>query len=203
MHLERGKYYIFLYNIWVFMTVLINYDFIETIRNATTECDLFKVMRNESKTFIKRGLPMFMVFNYALTEDALKAFAFLPAQYWMCIGFDWLKNSKIDSFKEQALERLDEIAMLLKELDIVTNRKLILESKLDGICRNLSFGKVFPIINEYKYVLVPSYGLHIFDTDINQIPIIQEHVVGTNNYYLYRGDDEEKVKNLSITLKKK
>ena len=166
---------------------MVNYDLIEKIKD-TNEDFKFRLLR---KTFKKARnyYPFWFLVNIALSgkiDNCLKDATFCAAVYiGLSLTLDSLANKIVgDIDKEKAIRDLKLLSRLLSCINVNTSFELLQESKEyeKKHTVKLSENKV-PYILQEKYIMVPTYN----DSDIKDVSVLQQHVIGTNKYALSIG----------------
>ncbi len=177
------------------MNLMINYDFFNAIKDVNENLTPNKIVRNNISKWLKFNIPLLTSLEYVIAkEDFLKYLPSAIAIHFFIIFQMELVQYKIlgDVYKDTADVRLKILASQLENLNLETSYELIKESKCYHKIRNLKFNdKKIPQITESKYILVPNYN---YKGDVVETSVLQEHVIGSNNYILSIGEPEKVLK---------
>lgn len=175
------------------MKLIINYDLLEKIKEANNGIKLEKNIKHELKvqSFL---FTIFPLIDLAMLGEVqwLKNLILCSCYFTINVGIKTLVD-KI--FKERteliAFAHLIMLASQLNDLNVKTNADLLKESEVYKTEYKLLVNEnKLPIITQKKYILVPTYnGLgNITDTSI-----LQEHILGSDEYELSIGSPEKKL----------
>ena len=166
------------------MKILINYDMIDYVKNVNTPLGPLKVVRDNKKRWVKFNLPLYAAFDYLVLKDIKTTIAFLPIQFAsVAVAQAMLhKYMGVDAIANKSEYYLKQLITKLKDINIETDYDLIKKSSLDGRKYNIRINEnKLPELVESKYILVPSYN---YNGQVKESSLLQEHVVGSNNYVL-------------------
>ena len=174
--------------------IIINYDLFDAILNVNGEMTPLKIIRNNKKVIAFWYLPVLTVLNLSASKNLLKTFEMLCMEFGMLIGSVLFYNLVIgiDDYKNQSIEDLKTLVYKLKEMYVNTDYELLTQSKLIRRNYQVKYSKEnFLAILESKYFLVPTYD---FNNNVKNTGILQEHLIGTNEYVLSLGSPKKELK---------
>ena len=163
------------------MKIIIEYDFTNKIKDVNEPYGIVKMLRNNGKDIVRLYLPICVIFDliFAL-ESKITAKVFLLYEILSYLGIEYFTYKECgDHYKELASKDLKRLVSLLKSE--VYDKKYQLRLNEDKIIEVL----------ESKYILVPTYD---FNGHIKDTSILQEHVVGSDDYVLSFGSPAKKLK---------
>lgn len=168
------------------MKLIINYDFIDAIRNVNEPYNTYKIIRN-SKKDLGLKIPFWAVANYAIWQNIPDTMLWLCIQFYIdtfCKALEY-KMTGIDPYEDKAYKRLQRLVLQFNDINLSTDIDLLLQSELYYKKHkvDLSDGKV-PSLMEEKFIYVPTYK---YDGDVDVTSVQQEHVVGSREYVLSLG----------------
>ena len=176
------------------MKLRINFDLFNEIMNVNNEYSAMKVIRNNKKLYAIY-IPAFFVCNYASLRSVSTSLTILPLEALMIFGFDALSKyvEGYDFYKKESIQRLKELVPKLNDtLNLNVDYGLLLESELDSKKYNIQINKsILPTILETKYILVSTVD---FNGHQKNISLMQEHLVGSNDYDLSVGSKKKELK---------
>lgn len=168
------------------MKLIINYDFIDAIRNANEPYNTFKIVRN-SKKDLGIKIPFWAVANYAIWQNIPDAMLWLCIQFYIdtfCKALEH-KITGVDPYEEKAYKRLQRLALQFNDINLSTDIDLLLQSEMYYKKHKIELSeKNIPILTEEKFIYVPTYR---YDGDVDVTSIQQEHEVGSREYVLSLG----------------
>lgn len=169
------------------MKIVNNYDFINAVKDSNEDYSPSKVIRNHKGPLIV-GLSVVTYLNcIAFDENLLKHISDSTLVFSSAILISKLMEYKYhgDKYKQRADERLNELVDTLNDNDIKTDNHLIRQSTCYNKIYNLQINnKAIPQILESKYIYVPMYN---FKGNVINTSLLQEHIIGTNEYTLSLG----------------
>lgn len=168
------------------MKLVINYDFFNAILDVNEKFNGFKVIRNNKK-FYKLAIPIWLTFDIIYLKKIIEVLLSLIFQIGFKVVIEYTSYlfDKIDIYEIQSHNNLRLLANNLQNLNVNTDYNLLLESEYDGREYSIQINEnKIPEIIENKYILVPVYD---YNGEIKNQSIVQEHVIGTNNYVLSIG----------------
>ncbi len=164
------------------MKVHINYDLMETITEAKKG---FSLEKGCKRALLAVGivdismLPYTDINSYVgsleLAISTLAGFGAATATDYVCAA--------IFKYQKFALEDLYDLLTDLKLINISTNMDLLLESEKYKTEYKLQRNRI-PRLHKTEYINIKTYD--------KIVSIMQEHIVGTNDYYLSRGKPARK-----------
>ena len=166
------------------MNIIINYDLLEEIRNAKEHLSPWKLMRCKRKKFCFYYVPAITLLNSFLVDGSV--LPSLICSLGLVSIYETLPEmlSKSDAYRERAYRRLPRLARQMNDNNVKTSEELLLRSCLDAKEYHFYWNEnKLPAILEQKYILVPTYS----DDGEKDMPIVQEHTIGTNRYVLSIG----------------
>ena len=177
------------------MNIVINYNFVNAVKDINEGFIPSKVVRNNLNMWIKFNLPFLTSLEIAVTKD--KFFKYYPVAIAFHLLFvfeaELIKYKLLgDLYKDIADLRLKTLVSMLNDININTDYSLIKDSKCYHTVRNLKLNeKKIPQIVESKYIL-----LHAYDNkgDIVETSLLQEHVMGSKQYVLSMGSPQKALK---------
>ena len=191
------------------MKVTINYDFFDAIKDANEPMHPLKMIRNNKGKYLLlfpmsiaiRGIAIYTL-NF---ENSLQAWVmYFTMVYGNSLGIDLLgeliarkiMRNERDYYAAKSIDRLRQLVMLLRELNVNTDYDLLLESELYSKEKELKKGeRLLPSLMVKKYISVPSYNDF---GEITDTSILQEHIIGTEKYTLSIGEPKKQYKHVLV-----
>ena len=176
------------------MKLVINYDFFDAILNVNEEFTPMKIVRNNKGIIGFWYLPVLTILNYVSSRKLLIVLVELIMEFGFLIGSILFYNllTGIDDYKNKSKNDLLILVSKLKDLYIKTDNNLLLKSELISKKYKINLNKESLIeIMESKYILVPTYD---FNGNVKNTSILQEHIIGSNNYVLSIGSPKKELK---------
>lgn len=178
------------------MKLIINYDFVEKVKDVKQPFGPLKIARNNKYRYAFY-LSSWSIINIATSDSfpnflsiSLMDIAFIMG--YMSVEMLMSALLKKDIYAEPASKKLMELSRLLNSAHINTDYDLLLNSELYKTEYKFDFNKEKLIsIMQSKYVMVP---IHSYNGEVKPISIVQEHVMGSNDYELSFGSPKRKVK---------
>ena len=178
------------------MNIIINYDLIKAIHNVKEPFTPIKIVKNEKARYIMYlGLAGIALCS-DINNNTFSCSTIVGSQVFFQLGFSTSNNllSKrdygMDSYAYKAHLELKKLASQLDDLNISTDYDGILESELYYKCLEWHLGEnKIPYLEELKYIWVPSYKMN---GDIENVSILQEHILGSDDYVLSAGSPSPK-----------
>lgn len=177
------------------MKIIINYDLLEKVNSANGHLNLQRIMLNELKTQaiflgIFTGVDMI-----SPTKDGIHWRANLAVcSTWFVFRFimtAMVEHKFKDRIELLAYMELAKLSLKLNDLNVKTSPDLLKKSELSTTEYKFVNDKFKPVIQQNKYILVPTYdGLG----DIKDTSILQEHEIGTKQYVLSIGSPSRSFK---------
>lgn len=182
------------------MKLLINYDFFNAIKNVNEKTHPLKIIRNE-KTKYTLAFPVYLsaILIVGQNQKLSVQDIIIPMLrgYGTLLSLDFIfetiaqkfSPSQMDLYALKSSEKLKELVILLKEINVRTNYDKLLTSELYYKTCNIEYndGKLPDVVSK-KYIYVPSYG---FDGNEKTTSILQEHVIGTKEYVLSQDEPDK------------
>ena len=181
------------------MKIIINYDLLAKINEARTG---FSFQETVKPVLIKTGfsIPFFSIiapFFYSSPEQMMNHvyrttcfFFFLES-----ITYGGCNLILAKRIKNKAKDTLKRLSSLLKEINVNTNDKLILNSYKYKTEYKINKNENFKDLVQNKYIIV----LVIENGEEKEISILQEHIIGSKIYSLSLGKPQkEKVFKLAL-----
>lgn len=167
------------------MNIIVNYDLIENIKNATEPLSPFKLVRCKKRKLCFYYVPCLTILN-GLTNRHFLLPSLAISLGLVCVYETFPElMARVDPFSLKAKSDLHKLASQLRDNNINTNYDMLLASQVEAKEYHLQLNEhKLPTILEQKYILVPSYG---FDNTIRDTSIVQEHVIGSRHYVLSSG----------------
>lgn len=176
------------------MKIIINYDFVEALKDANQPYGTMKILRNNIYNHLKINFPVMLVTSIGLNATP-ERMANIPYVFvgsaiifegtQLLANYVSYKITNNDIYKLAAEIRLLKLSANLINNNISTDYNLLLQSEYYDHITKLSLDdKKTPIITSKKYILVPTYT---YSGDIEDTSIEQEHVLGTKDYVLSVG----------------
>ena len=177
------------------MNLVINYDFFNAIKDVNEGFTPMKVVRNNIGSWFKFNLPMITTLEYAIARENF--FRYMPQA--IAVHLFLIFNTELilyktlgDLYKDKADMRLKSLVCMLDKVNIETTYELLKKSDCYHKVKNFKLNeKKIPQIVESKYVLVPNYD---YKGDVIETSILQEHVIGSNQYILSIGSPKKALK---------
>ena len=173
------------------MKLVINYDFVDAIRNVNEPFNAFKIIRNNKNRWTRLHLPIYMTINLVILQDMIRALGILGIQFGTLIGNEIIANkiTQTDIYSVKSSNNLKRLTLQLNNLNLSTEYNLLLQSELYEKKYKIEFNEdKLPIIAESKYILVPNYS---YNGEIKNTSILQEHEVGSDVYLLSIGSPQK------------
>lgn len=173
------------------MKIEINYDLMEKIAEAKVGYSL--------KMHVKKvGILSFITTATFLTVDCIAGNDFIHTLSWITYSTCYYTLQSVlqatllkNTTKKEAEKNLASLVSKLRTSNIKTDASTILDSyKYDTQYNVLDDEGAFPKFKENKYIKIPTCDEYWGN---REMPIVQEHIIGTNNYFLSVGQPERKV----------
>ena len=176
------------------MKIMINYDFVEALRNVNEPFGPMKVVRNNIYQHLKINYPLVFAFDtiYCTLGNRLDILPVMLGVNVLItegipIASAYMANKVVggDLYKKMSELKLAKLVSEFNNNYISTDYYLLLQSEYyDHIMEVNTSDNKMPVIVSKKYVLVPTYT---YSKDVEDTSIEQEHVLGTNDYVLSVG----------------
>ena len=176
------------------MKLVINYDFFNAVLDVNEGYTLFKVIRNNKRYYATYFTILTILDLFASKNNNCNFKDLIPIQTsFFFIGHYLIpKALNVDFYKEKSEQNLKQLSLKLNEYFIKTDYDLLKQSELLKRKYKIHINKDKMIeIMEKKYILVPTYD---FNNNIKNTGILQEHVIGTDEYVLSLGSPKKELK---------
>ena len=177
------------------MKLVINYDFFNAIKDVNEGFTPMKIVRNNKKVLVTYSFPIWFILDYSVFRNLSTTLKVVLLQFIaFYMGGEYIIKLLLgkDIYEEKSRERLKILVSKLKDLNVDTDYKLLIESELQEKKYKIHLNESkIPEIIENKYILVPTYN---FNGNIKHTSINQEHIVGTNEYILSIGTPKKELK---------
>ena len=174
------------------MKILINYDFLNDVKNVNENYTPFKVIRNSKEEWMKYNLPIFTGFNLIITNfDVKRTISILSLQFIAITACNYAIYSatKPDVFSIKSELALRDLVRKFKDNNFNTSFELLKESELYDKKYEIRLNEnKIPEMIQSKYILVP-YQDYI--GNINKASLLQEHIMGSKEYVLSLGSPKK------------
>lgn len=177
------------------MNLVIDYDFFNAIKDVNEELTLNKIIRNNMNKWLKFNIPLLTSLEYVIAKE--KFLNYMPSalaiHFFIIFQMELMQYKLLgDIYKDTADIRLKLLVSQLDNLNLETTYELLKQSTCYRRIYNLKLNKnKIPQVLESKYILVPNYDYH---GDIKETSLLQEHIVGSNNYILSIGEPKKVLK---------
>ena len=175
------------------MKLVINYDFFNAVLDVNEGFTPMKIVRNNKKGIVL-GVPSFFTMNYVLIRslpDSIKILG-LQTLSFFALNYVYKFYYGYDPYKEASIDRLRKLSYKLNDIFVNTDYDLLLKSEIIKKEHKIHLNEdKIPDLLENKYVLVPTYD---FNGNIKNTSILQEHIVGSNEYVLSVGSPKKELK---------
>ena len=159
-------------------------DLINAIRKIKDTNSVMKVVRNDKKKFFCAYLPCCIACNYITTGNGMSLLPFEIAGYLFVRKRVTTIKDTYQKEGEQEIESLNNSIRGSEVLSIDTDKELLKESKLEKKRYSIRLNEdKLPVLLQSKLITVPA---HKDDGTIEGVSLLQEHAVGSKNYYLSR-----------------
>ncbi len=174
------------------MKLVINYDLISKIRDVNDPFTPLKELRNHKLYYGSLG-PLYVLINlpYVNLFEAL-CISSCDLAFINIIRFGIEKIDGRDKYKDMAEQKLRRLVPLLNSCYVDTNYDLLLHSQAYKTEYKVHLNmKKIPEVLQKKYIIVPTYN---YNNDIKETSILQEHIVGGNDWVLSLGTPKKKTR---------
>ena len=170
------------------MKIIINYDLIDKAQESKTGFSLNKYKRSVGIcTGIISGATSVTVFTGAQSMfEYLAHCGYAFAYYLLYFRFSQLASKESNISNSEKC--LGELVSKLDKIFVRTDVELL----QDAYCYETEYeinNSFLPRVMQKKYINVPVYN----DWDNNERSLVQEHIIGSKEYFLSYGEPEKKV----------
>ena len=177
------------------MRILINYDYINAIKNVNEKYTPFKVIRNNKVKWAKKNLPIYAAANMLITNFYIKiTIALLGLQFFTLTGCYFIIHSASnpDIYSVKSELALRDLVRKFKDVNVDTSFELLKQSELYDKKYEIKLNeKKLPEIIQSKYILVPTYD---YLGSVKETSIVQKHIMGSKDYILSLGSPQKVLK---------
>lgn len=177
------------------MKIIINYDYINAIKNVNEKYTPFKVIRNNKVKWVKVNLPIYTAANMLITNfDLKRTAALLGLQFFTLTGCFFVLHSATtpDVYSVKSELALRDLVRKLKDVNVDTSFELLKQSELYDKKYEIKLNeKKLPELIQSKYILVPTYD---YLGSVKETSIVQEHIMGSKDYVLSLGSPQKVLK---------
>ena len=174
------------------MKIKINYDLFDKINEANTGMSLKKTTK---KNLFAIGITLpLMVAVSPDFKTVLEIIARLTALNYLCYGMVDILVSSIT--KDKSKDELKRLAIALRNIDVNTDYEMLLNSsKYKTEYEIKKEEEQLPRLEQKKYIMVPVYD----NGEEKEVSLVQEHIIGTDEYHLSYGSPKKVLKLAPIT----
>ena len=175
------------------MKLIINYDLTNKLKDINEPYGIRKIVRNnkpEILFYILSSLPFDLLIAHESLKTAEVMALFQVLTYFTIEFSDYIDSG--DHYKKIAIKDLRNLVSLLRDNYIKTDLELLKKSEVyeKNYQLHLNQEKIIEVL-ESKYILIPTYD---FNGYIKNTSILQEHILGSNDYILSLGSPSKKFK---------
>lgn len=167
------------------MKLVVNYDFFKSVNQINDSYSNFYLIKERSKKFLKIDLPIYTTLCIALGCNLPKTIGLLGAEYFTTIAFlnvNKLSRLRIQKKLEEHRCNLVALPYKLHNLGVETEYDLLLHSEINKRRINIALNEHhIPSLNIRKIIDVPTQD---DNGDINNVSLVQEHLIGSKDYVL-------------------
>lgn len=163
------------------LKIVINYDLIDKIKESQSGISL-------KKTINKIAFNSLVVYLITLPNAHSKLVSLTSAIFVQTIYFSTVSLGYASYNREFAIKQLKILSQDLATLNISTNDELLQNSyvyKTNYNCQ--SNDKILPQLTQKKYIMIPCNGEY-------EVSLVQEHIIGSHEYFLSAGEPEKQLK---------
>ncbi len=170
------------------MKIVINYDFFNAIKDVREPMGPLKIVRNDKERYICNA-PLFFGIDMLLLKNINASLAALMFEYSLLVGSDMIinKQEQKDKYAIKSRKELKALVSQLNEYNVRTSYEMLLKATLIS---NSFYFDHFSVINE-KHVNLPVIN---YSGKEDETAILQEHILGSEEYILSLGTSEKKKK---------
>lgn len=177
------------------MNILINYDYMNAVKNVNEPFTPFKIIRNNKAKFAKYHLPIYLTLDLLIVgTDLKKIFRYLALQFGLAIAMEFIiyLAAGDDLLRVKSEVDLKELVRQFKDANVETSYDLVRKSKVYDKKYEVKINEnKIPELIQSKYILVPTYD---YLGDVKETSILQEHVMGSKDYVLSLGSPKKVLK---------
>lgn len=163
------------------LKIVINYDLIGKIKESQSGISL-------KKTINKIAFNSSVVYLITLPTAHSKLASLTSAIFFQTIYYSAISLAYASYNRERAIKQLRILSQELTSLNVSTSDELLQKSYLYKTNYNCQLNdKSLPQITQKKYIMVPCSGE-------DEVSLVQEHIVGSNEYCLSLGEPEKQLK---------
>lgn len=173
------------------MKIQINYDLISKITEANIG---FSINKSVKKVLIYTAISSTIITtlnieNITSLEDTLNNIALFFSWHSISTGITSLFLYK--ECKSSANKNLKNLSLNLTKLNLNTDENLLLKSYKYNTEYEINYNdSLIPTIEQRKYIMIPTYK----NGEEEEISIVQEHIIGTNQYDISYGEPKKVLK---------
>lgn len=172
------------------MKITVNFDLMDMLNETQTGISLKKTTKRVFGWSIV-SFSIIQTLNVTLGQDVNTlnnmACAFLP-QATMQLLMDLILSKPR---KNLGCIRISRLLSELSKIDVYTEPKLLLNSyKYKTEYELIKSDSKIPLVQQKKYIMVPSY----VNGEENEVSLLQEHIIGSNDYDLSLGEPKKVLK---------
>ena len=174
------------------VNIIINYDFWEHILDAKEGITPFKVVRNNKRKWARLHFPVYTLVDTLILGSLDKTIVCLAIQFGGLISVEYFAQRfyNDDAYAKVAQKDLTILAQKMNDNYIKTSYPLLLDSEYYDREWHIHINESkIPELIEKKYILVPTY---VGDGNTKSVSMVQEHIVGSDNYVLTLGSPKKK-----------
>ena len=186
------------------MKININYDFFSAVQDANEKFGTLKIIRNNR--FIYFGfIPSMMVTKVSIGIPIYWAILSAVDTAMLCYIISSIDNYlfkkreqiPVDFYAYHALTRLAVLRIQLNDINVNLDGEALLAAKLYSERYHVVVNEhKIPMLQHDKFILVK--GTTNYSKEEKEISILQEHIVGTEDYTLSVGEPEKKYKRVLV-----
>ena len=182
------------------MKLVINYDFVNAIKDVKEPIGPLKIIRNDKTRYIISG-PLWFMLGNMMGYDYKKNLTVMMMAYGLYTMSGLyiskkLMQSDLDAYGLRSKDRLTSLVRELRNINVETTYDKLIQGEYyeHKIKIHVNENKI-PLLMDNKYVLISSFG---FDGKEKDTSILQEHVVGSFDYVLSVGEPEKQYRRVLV-----
>jgi len=176
----------------IHLKIKINYDLFDKINEANTGMSLKRITK-KNLFAISITLPL-MVATSPDLKTVLAITTKLTAMNYLFYGISEMLFSSF--IKDKSKDELKKLAIALKNIDVNTDYEMLLNaSKYKTEYEIKKDEQQPPKLEQKKYIMVPVYD----NGEEKEVSLVQEHIIGTDEYHLSYGSPKKVLKLAPIT----